>query len=110
MKLKKNKSLTAFANENKIVYKHIKDSAILLKRMCTEVDCKECPFSFYGSCKFYDKETNLKELIKLIDERKEDVYHPSKMEDIAKKTVSAFNDLYRECKQIQKKQGRRDLP
>lgn len=84
MKLKKNKSLTAFANENKIVYKHIKDSAILLKRMCTEVDCKECPFSFYGSCKFYDKETNLKELIKLIDERKEDVYHPSKMDDIAK--------------------------
>ena len=37
------------------------------------------------------------------------IFNPE-MEDIAKKTVSAFNDLYRECKQIQKKQGRRDLP
>ena len=84
MMLKKNKSLTAFANENKVTYKHIKDSAILLKRMCVEVGCEQCPFSFYGSCKFYNKETKLKELTKLIDKREEEVYHPSKMREIAK--------------------------
>lgn len=37
------------------------------------------------------------------------IFNPE-MEDIAKKTVSAFDDLYKECRQIQKNQGRRDLP